>query len=201
MSILSPTTVSGRIVWLGLVRDRSAGLMSHPEQSVRLNLEGLIGESHSGLTRRSCSRMTRQHPLGTELRNTRQISIISAEELEDVRQAMGLPELDPSWLGANIVFQGVPQLTNVPPSTRFIFESGVSIVVDVENTACKYPAEVIESIHPGKGLSFGRHAAGRRGIVGWVERGGQIALGDQAILHVPPQRIYEPALTKQRLGA
>jgi hypothetical protein len=107
---------------------------------------------------------------------------------------MELAQLDPSWLGASMVIDGIPAFTQVPPSSRLIFGNGTGLVVDMENAPCKYPAELIERLHPGQGLSFPRHARGRRGVVAWVERPGSIALGDTAVLHCPPQRLYAPAL-------
>ena len=56
MAILSPTDISGTVTWLGLVRDRAAGLASAPVEDVEATFEGFAGESHSGLTRKSCTR-------------------------------------------------------------------------------------------------------------------------------------------------
>ena len=64
----------------------------------------------------------------------------------------------------------------------------------MENQACKYPGDVIEEDHPDIGRTFAYHARGLRGVTAWVEREGKISVGDTIDLHIPPQRIYEPAL-------
>lgn len=138
--------------------------------------------------------MTAQYPKGTEIRNTRQVSILSSEELAAVAAEMGIPELRPEWLGASLVLEGIPEFTMVPPSSRLIFSSGAALAVDMENGPCRFPAEVIEGQHPGKGMRFVKAAEGRRGVTAWVERPGRIALGDAVRLHIPPQRLYAPAI-------
>ncbi len=131
-------------------------LSSQRISSVKASYRGLEGESHSGLVRSSCVRVRHQYPQGTEIRNTRQISIISTEELIAIANTMGIPELKPEWLGANLLVSGIPKFSRIPPSTRMIFESGASLVVDLENSPCKYPGEIIERHHPGFGSLFVR---------------------------------------------
>jgi MOSC domain-containing protein YiiM len=111
-----------------------------------------------------------------------------------VAAALGIEALDPRWLGANMVVEGIPDFSWVPPSSQLIFPSGAGIAVDTQNAPCRYPAQEIEKAHPGHGLAFPKRAEGRRGVVAWVERPGDIALGDVVALHVPPQRLYQPAL-------
>jgi MOSC domain-containing protein YiiM len=158
--------------------------------SVRVSYEGLEGESHSGLVRSSCVRVRHQYTQGTEIRNTRQISIVSTEELAVIADTMGIDELKPEWLGGNLVVSGIPDFSQIPPSTRMIFDGGTSLVVDLENSPCKYPGEIIERHHPGFGKLFAKAAVGRRGVTAWVEREGHITNGDSIRLYIPPQRIY-----------
>lgn len=159
--------------------------------SARVSYEGLEGESHSGLVRLSCVRVRHQYKEGTEIRNTRQISIVSVEELAAIADNMGIPELEPEWVGANLLVSGIPDFTKIPPSTRLIFAGGASLVVDLENSPCKYPGEIIDRHHPGKGSLFAKAAYGRRGVTAWVEREGSIDTGDSIEVHIPPQQIYE----------
>ena len=159
--------------------------------SVAASYEGLEGESHSGLVRASCVRVRHQYPQGTEIRNTRQISIVSVEELALIAATMGIDGLQPEWLGANLLVSGIPNFSQIPPSTRMIFDGGASLVVDLENSPCKYPGEIIERHHPGFGNRFARAAVGKRGVTAWVEREGQISCDDSIRLYIPPQRIYE----------
>ncbi|MDH3762187.1 MAG: sulfurase [Gammaproteobacteria bacterium] len=166
-------------------------LSSSRISSVEVSYAGLQGESHSGLVRSSCVRVRHQYPQGTEIRNTRQISIVSQEELAVIANDMGLTGLKPEWLGANLLVSGIPHFSQIPPSTRMIFSGGASLVADLENSPCKYPGEVIDRHHPGYGKLFAKAAVGRRGITAWVEREGQINTGDSIDLFIPPQRIYE----------
>jgi MOSC domain-containing protein YiiM len=159
--------------------------------SVKVNYEGLEGESHSGLVRLSCVRVRHQYKEGTEIRNTRQISIVSVEELAEIAATMGISKLEPEWVGANLLVSGIPDFTKIPPSTRLIFAGGTSLVVDLENSPCEYPGEIIDRHHPGKGNLFAKAAYGRRGVTAWVEREGNINTGDAIKLHIPPQQIYE----------
>lgn len=166
-------------------------LSSSRISSVQVSYEGLQGESHSGLVRSSCVRVRHQYRQGTEIRNTRQVSIISTEELAIIADTMGIAELKPEWLGANLVVSGIPDFSQIPPSTRMIFASGASLVVDLENSPCKYPGEIIDRHHPGFGSLFAKAAVGRRGVTAWVEREGHINTGDSIRLYIPPQRIYQ----------
>ena len=202
MPILTPTDIYGEIRYLGVNRDREAGLQSAPAQRLKVDYAGFEGEAHGGLTRPSCSRVKLQYTRGTEIKNARQVTIVSAEELREIGCAMGLPEpVRPEWIGANLVLEGIPELTQLPPGSRLIFEEGLtSLAVDMENGPCKYPAQVIEEIHPGLGLSFPKHAMGKRGVTAWVERQGELALGMRARLHIPPQRLYSHAM-KNRSAA
>jgi MOSC domain-containing protein YiiM len=166
-------------------------LSSNRISSVDVSYAGLQGESHSGLVRSSCVRVRHQYTQGTEIRNTRQISIVSIEDLTAIADTMGIPELKPEWLGANLLVSGIPNFSQIPPSTRMIFEGGASLVTDLENSPCKYPGEIIDRHHPGYGSLFPKAAVGLRGITAWVERQGQINTGDSIRLYIPPQRIYE----------
>ena len=166
-------------------------LSSSRVTSVEASYAGLAGESHSGLVRKSCVRVRHQYRQGTEIRNTRQISIVSIEELAVIADTMGIAELRPEWLGANLLVSGIPNFSQIPPSTRMIFGGGASLVVDLENSPCKYPGEIIELHHPGFGNLFAKAAVGRRGVTAWVEREGHINSGDSIQLYIPPQRIYE----------
>ena len=194
--MLQPTNIHGRVAGLYVNDNRDVSLESASRPDVDVSLDGFVGEAHGGATRPSCVRVIRQYPRGTTIRNARQISILSREELDKIAQRLDIPAIDPQWLGANLVLEGVPDLTQLPPSSRLIFENGTSLVVDIENGPCKYPAEIIEAHHPGHGLAFPKVAQGLRGVVGWVECAGKIAMGDTARLHIPPQRIYGHAARK-----
>ena len=191
MPALIPTKFDGVITWLGVVRADLAVLPSQPEQQVFASFAGVVGEVHGGLTRASCSRVLGQYPRGTEIRNVRQFSVLSAEELALIAQGMGLAVLDPRLLGASLVISGIPDVTHLPPSSRLQAESGATLVVDMENRPCTLPAKEIEAVHPGFGAKFKPAAKGLRGVTAWVEREGILQVGAKVQLHVPDQRAWD----------
>jgi len=187
MPALKPTDFTAKITWLGRVADRESSLMAEPLEEMELSFAGLAGEAHGGLTRPSCSRVVAQHPRGTEIRNSRQISILSAEELAGIAAEMGVEQLDPAWLGASVVVEGIPDFTHLPPASRLQGPDGVTLVIDMENRPCNLPARVVEQHLPGSGRGFKAAAKGRRGVTAWVERPGVLRPGDVLRLHIPDQ--------------
>ena len=185
MGMLQATTVTGRVTSL-LINKDATDLTSAPVPHIELDYTGFPGDIHSGLTRKSCVRVREQYPKNTEIRNTRQISALSLEELKQIAEAMQIERIDPSWVGANLIVSGIPHFSRLPPSSRLIFQSGASLVVDMENAPCKFPGEIIDRHFPGKGLQFAKKAQNQRGITLWVERTGQITVGDEVRVHIPP---------------
>ncbi len=190
MPVLKPTEFAARIVWLGLVRDRDAALAADPVERIVATFAGPEGDAHGGLTRPSCSRVTAQYPKGTVIRNTRQFSILSAEELAQIAARMGVDRLEPALVGATMVVEGIPDFSHVPPGSRLQAAGGATLVVDIENRPCTLPARPIEQRHPGFGATFKAAAAGRRGITAWVEREGTFDLGEALRLHIPDQPVW-----------
>ncbi|TMV35614.1 sulfurase, partial [Thioclava sp. BHET1] len=118
MPALKATDFTATVTWLGRVADRDAALASAPVETLGFDFAGPEGEAHGGLTRPSCSRVLDQHPRGTEIRNVRQLTILSADELEQIARVMEIGALDPAWLGATLVLDGIRDFTHLPPSSR-----------------------------------------------------------------------------------
>lgn len=188
MPVVKPTRHIGRITWLGGTRRTEGLLWSEPADTLHAGFEGVAGEVHAGLTVPSCVRMAAQYPEGTPVRNTRQFSVLAAEEMDGIAAAIGLPALNPSLLGATMVVSGIPDFSFIPPGSRLQAASGATLVVNLNNRPCSIPSRAIEAAHPGAGASFKPAAVGRRGIVAWVEREGPLRLGDAIRLHIPDQR-------------
>ena len=186
MAILKDSGLRGQVTALLVHSDDTTGIATGQQHSIRVTYAGFEGESHSGLTRASCVRVKRQYPIGTDIRNTRQITIVSDEELAEIAQRLDIAELAPGWLGANLGIVGIPLLTTLPPSSRLIFSGGVSLVVDMENEPCDGPAKEVEQRYPGKGRLFVKNALGRRGVTAWVEREGVLEQGDIVEVHMQP---------------
>lgn len=199
MPALKPTAFTGRITWLGRVADRSRQLEAVPVERLVATFAGPEGEDHGGLTRPSCSRVTAQYPRGTTIRNTRQFSVVSVEDLAAIAAQMGIATLDPALIGATMVVEGFPDFSRIPPSSRLQAEGGATLVVDMENRPCTLPARPIEALHPGFGAAFKPAAQGRRGVTAWVEREGVFALGEAIRLHIPDQPVW-PHLALARRG-
>jgi hypothetical protein len=199
MPALIPTDLTARVVWLGFqpVPVEKLVITAKALTEMPLSFAGFADEIHAGLTRPACSRVSKQHPRDTEIRNVRQLSVLSAEEMAEVAAGMGLDAGDQenlyAWAGASLVIEGIPDFTHVPPSSRLQGPDGVTLVVDMENLPCQEPAVTTEKVRPGFGKGFKRAAEGKRGVTAWVEREGVLRLGDVLRLHVPAQRAWAGA--------
>lgn len=192
MPALVPTDLTARVTWLGHQPAPVENLVirAEPLAEMPLSFAGYVGESHAGLTRPSCSRVAKQHPRGTPIRNVRQLAVVSAEEMAEVARDLGLDSMNYAWVGASLVVEGIPDFTHVPPSSRLQGPDGVTLVVDMENLPCQEPAVTIDRALPGMGKGFKRAAEGKRGVTAWVEREGVLRLGDVLRLHIPAQRAW-----------
>lgn len=183
--MLTPTKLNATITFLGINTD-GKDLSTSAKNTVDVTYSGFVGDSHSGLTRRSCTRVSRQYPKNTEIRNVRQVSALSAEQMSQIEKTMELDTLPPEWVGANLIVSGIHDFSQLPPSSRLIAKNGTSLVVDMENAPCKFPGDYIDQYVPGKGSAYPKAALGKRGITMWVEREGTLTVGDTLTLHIPP---------------
>ena len=198
MPALKRTDYTARIVHLGYMpatSDDSGLVESHALDAMTLEFGGNRQDAHFGITRPSCSRVTQQYERGTEIGNVRQLSILSAEEMAQIAGGLDLAQLDPLWLGASIVIEGIPDFSHIPPSSRLQCErTGATVVIDMQNRPCHVVAKTIEQVEPGHGKSFKSKANGKRGVTAWVERPGALVLGDSLRLHIPDQRAWAPTM-------
>ena len=190
MPALKPTECTAQITWLGRVKRGGGDIRSTSMQECSVTFEGVAGESHYGTTRLSCGRVKTMHPEGTTIRNVRQFSILSEEEMKAIADEMNLPELRPEWLGVSMVVKGIEDFSHLPPSSRLQNEAGTALVIDIQNRPCTWPAKEIEKDAPGFGKAFKAAAKRRRGVTAWVEREGPLVVGDTLRLHIPDQRSW-----------
>ena len=103
MPALIPTGHTARVVWLGYqpVPVEKLVITSAPLEMMPLTFAGYDGEIHAGVTRPSCSRVLKQYPRNTTIRNVRQLCVVSAEEMAEVARDMGLSAMDYAWVGAS----------------------------------------------------------------------------------------------------
>jgi len=191
MPTLRETEYQAEVVWLGHVPSGKS-LRAGAVDALDLDFSGDKGARHEGVNRASCVRVKNLYPQGTEIRNVRQLSVLSAEEMDTIAAEIGLEQLDPAFLGASIVLRGIPDFTHVPPSSRLQIDGGLTITIDMENRPCVLPGREIEADLPGHGAGFKPAAQGRRGVTAWVERPGPSKLGDRMRLFVPDQRGWAP---------
>jgi hypothetical protein len=190
MPALKRTSITARVLWIGRVTDQDENLRSEALEAAELRFSGIEGECHGGLTRPSCTRVRDLYPKGTEIRNTRQLSIVSQEEMDAIAADMKLARLLPEWLGASMVIEGIPDFTHVPPGSRLLASGGASLCIDLENRPCVLPGREIDRDHPGIGARFRHAARNRRGVTAWVEREGRLTLGDRLTLFIPDQPVW-----------
>lgn len=190
--IYQPTDFKGKITYLGRVEDREAGLGSFPQKAVDVTFAGVVGEAHGGLTRLACGRVATLHPRDTEIRNTRQLTILSAAQMVQTALNMGLETLPPEWVGASIVIEGIPDLSFLPPSSRLQAPNGTTLVVEMVNHPCTLAGKNIDNHAPGFGPKYKPATMDLRGVVAWVEREGRLELGDELSLFLPLQRPWNP---------
>jgi hypothetical protein len=190
MPLLTKLSFEGTVTQLLTRAERSGGFVKAPQEQIMLGLNGPEDDCHRGLTRKSDSRTLQLYKRGLDIRNVRQLTVLSQEELKDIAQRLAIPELKPEWFGANIVTRGIPDLTLLPPSTRMQFPSGATIVIDMENKPCKQIADVVATHHPEVQFSLVKAADHKRGLTAWVEREGVVKVDDLIRLFIPPQRLY-----------
>ena len=188
-AILPPLHLHGRVAAVLWADALVPGFQTKAQASLPLAFEGIPGDRHSGFLRAADAR-TPHYRRGQPIRNIRQISIVSEDELADIAQALGLAEIKPEWLGANLVIAGVKNLSFLPRGTRMAFPDGAALAAEGYNPPCIGPGKVVHGAAGTTPQAFIKAAARRRGIVASVERPGLIKPGDAVELHVPEQWLY-----------
>lgn len=184
-------TLNGKIEAV-LVGQAAQSLVTTRQPQIELNFEGVMGDKHAGFTRRADGRVP-HFPRGTVIRNERQVTLVSVEELVEVAATLNVPEVLPEWLGANVLVSGLPRLTLLPIGTRLFFSSGAVLVVSGENQPCTGPGKVIQAQYPQliKSASlFPKAALHKRGLLAVVELPGQLAAGETVRAELPSQPGY-----------
>jgi len=155
-------------------------IRSQDEEEVSVTFEGFVGDKHYGWTKPSDGR-TKFYPRGTVIRNSRQVSIVSREENDLIAAELGIKAINPAWMGANLLLEGIENLSSLNPNSRLFFESGVVLLVTEENHPCStMSAEIARQFPEIPQLSerIVRASMHRRGIVAVVELPGKIKKGE-----------------------
>ena len=108
-------------MWFGQTL-KAAGddFVSKPVEQLEVTYEGIAGDHHAGLTRKSGGREP-WYDRGTEIRNERQLSILADDELHDIARALDVDRIEPGWIGANLVINGIANLSLPPIAHHPVF--------------------------------------------------------------------------------
>lgn len=162
-------------------------VVSTPRQIIYLTAEGVEGDRHAGLTRLADSR-NKDVQRGTEVRNDRQVTIVSEEELARVAEGLRVPEVRPEWLGANLCLSGLVALSDLPQGTQLSFPTGAVLRVEAQNQPCTVAGGGVESAYPdrtGLASEFPKAAMGLRGLTASVDQPGPISVRDAVDVSFP----------------
>ena len=164
-------------------------LSKQRRDSVQVELDGFSNDKHRGYSRIAYA--GDREAQGTELRNDRQWSGVSIEELAEISRKLDLSQsLAPETLGANLCIEGIPGFSLLPKGTRLKFPSGAVLVIEEYNPPCTdMGAQVAAKYTTNSGLpldkkQFLKPASGRRGVVGVVDVPGMINSGDEVLVEV-----------------
>ncbi len=188
-----PQTLEGIVFGVYLVPPIGDGIGATPIPEAQVTFAGFAGDRHAGLTMRSNTRQP-FYQRGTEIWNSRQITIVSIEELAEIAPRMSLPEIRPEWLGANLAIRGIPDLSHLPPGTRLFFPAEATLIVTLENGPCLVAGSEIQQHHPeiaDLAAQFPKQGLHLRGVAAVVERPGLIRPGDAVRALIPDQSVYK----------
>jgi len=190
---IAPMKLKGRVV--DTLSATGNDFTSLSVEELKVDFTGIIGDIHAGFTRYSNAREP-WYPRGTEMRNERQLSILSAEELDEIGLAMKLDVVEAGWIGANLVLEGIPNLSYLPPRSLMFFEGGVTLRIDGYNSPCTVAGAAIarasgQTKNRDIALEFVKAAHMKRGLVAWVEKEGQIKAGEAVSVRIWEQWLYQ----------
>lgn len=183
---------SGKAKLVATLRTRGKSFVTEQVDRLSLTLAGIPGDRHSGFHKAAGVREKNLYPAGTPIANLRQWSAVSVEELGQIAEVMQIETVKPEHLGANFVFEGIPNFTELPPFTRIRIGKAphqATLVVYEENRPCRYPQEAMEKDGVVvQGQAFSKAAMNKRGLVGWVEKGARVTPGDPVAIFLPVYR-------------
>jgi MOSC domain len=187
--VIAARTIEG--VVRGVYRAPPDDFVSAAVDTLALTYDGIPDDRHAGTTRLSGAREP-WYPRGTPMRNERQLSILSEEELAEIAASLGIPSLPPEWIGGNLLLGGIPRLSLLPPRSILMFASGAAVRIDGDNGPCRSSGRSIaaQSGVSAHEFAFVQTARHKRGLVGWVEREGTVNPGDAVKIRIWEQAIY-----------
>ena len=169
-------------------------------QKLRFFPEGPLGDYHSGLHTLSTVREKKLTPKGSYVLNTRQITLTSQGESEEVAGALGISEITPADLMSNLHLEGLPFLSMLPIGSYVQFHDGrknegrPTLFITGINDPCLIPRQRIDERLGETGIAKGyeKESYGKRGLLAMVWKPGYVKLGDTARIITP--RMVEPGV-------
>ncbi|NNE54880.1 MAG: hypothetical protein HKN32_02585 [Flavobacteriales bacterium] len=112
--------------------------------------------------------------------------------MQKISSNLNINDLQPEWLGSNLLISGIPNLTHLPGLTHLRItrpksdQPPVMLVVFEQNKPCFKPDKVIsDKSEEIPSMPFAKAAAELRGTLGWVDFPGEVRIGDEVeVLHV-----------------
>jgi MOSC domain-containing protein YiiM len=120
---------------------------------------------------------------------------VAPDELGTIAERMGIEEVRPEWIGANLLVEGVASLSMLPPGTLLFFAGGATLKIDAQNGPCRVSGRSIArnagmKAEDAGSLLFPKVARRLRGLVAWVEKPGRVVPGEDISVRVPEQWIF-----------
>lgn len=149
----------GAVEWLGVTPFFSN--ISIPQEKLTFSLKGIRGDKYEGLRvldAREVLPLSLSMSKGQMIRNDRQVTILSLEELGYCCELLGVlnhpktppkKNIPPELLGGNIIISGIEELSKLHYGSRFIFFRGPktrNVILDAtgENHACAHPSKQLD---------------------------------------------------------
>lgn len=190
--IIPGRKITGRIISVFVTADTTPkGFQTAPAAGLTLALDGIEGSRHRGWTMPADSRVP-YLPRGTPMRGTRAVSIVSPEDLAEAAARLHIERIDPRWIGANLVVEGIERLSYLLRGTKLFCEGGAILVVEGMNAPCRGAGAAIagHTDRPDIELEFARVAQRLRGLVASVEHPGTVTAGTAVTARLPEQWLY-----------
>ncbi len=165
---------------------------SYSVERLELDFEGIVGNRHRGHTRKADSRVP-YLKRGSEMRNSRHVSMVSMEDCAELARRLDLSSFDPAWIGANVVVEDIQHFSYLPRGAKLFCEGGAVLDNEDQNSPCLIAGEAAGLANPGRDdikRVFPKIAKGLRGILVTVEHPGVIVPGGLITLRLPEQWIY-----------
>jgi MOSC domain-containing protein YiiM len=173
-----------------LLGPRGGPFETQRQDRLSVDWGGVVGDRHHGRTV-AATPFNRPFPPGVPIRNRRQVSAVSVEELAEMARLLGIAEVRPEWLAANLLIEGAPDLSRWPAGVTLLFPSGAGLTVEAANDPCRTAGGAVRRAVGGPedlAAAFVKAAYGRRGLVLSVECEGELRAGDLVQVDLPAWR-------------